>query len=137
MKYTKKTNSPRGLRVSVSNRDDSRAPLDKSMIRFKKITSSTLISLFLVLIALHPAKVSAPPTTPVPLPNINSQQTAYYDYEGGPRVIRDRYQPEQITKVPINTDLYNCPKLTTQKIGCTFHNEAYVISRNYMLFQDD
>lgn len=72
--------------------------------------------------------VAEAPNVPPP-PNVNSQQTAYYDFEGGPQVVRTKYKPASLAQLPIQEDLWECPALITDTQRCVFHNSAEITNR--------
>ena len=74
--------------------------------------------------SLSPVTVLAPN---VIAPNINSQQTAYYDYQGGPVVVRVNYPPTKMELV-INKELYTCPKFVTRYDKCKYNNAIEVVN---------
>jgi len=72
---------------------------------------------------IAPVTVQAPN---VVAPNINSQQTAYYDYQGGPRVVKIDYKPIKTPELPIDKSLWDCPELITRISRCVFHNSPQI-----------
>lgn len=63
-----------------------------------------------------------PTTEARPAPNIRDQQTAYYDYQGGAKVVNIKYKPIPLMKVQHDEKLFTCPKLIVNQYKCVYHN---------------